>query len=96
MKLSESDLQTLASRGITQEQLEQQLKCFATGFPYLKIYDSARAGAGITVLTDAEQTNASKRWDAYLAEGGRVAKFVPASGAASRMFKALFAFINGE
>ena len=96
MKLSESDLQTLASRGITPEQLEQQLKCFATGFPYLKIYDSARAGAGITVLTDAEQTDASKRWDAYLAEGGRVAKFVPASGAASRMFKALFAFINGE
>lgn len=36
MKLSESDLQTLASRGITQEQLEQQLKCFATGFPYLE------------------------------------------------------------
>ncbi len=31
----------------------------------------------------------------FLADGGDVLKFVPASGAASRMFKALFAFVNG-
>ena len=93
--LNSDDLNTLASRGITPETLQEQLRCFATGFPYLKIYDSARPGQGITVLTDAEQQQASSRWDKFLADGGNVAKFVPASGAASRMFKALFSFVKG-
>lgn len=96
MELTDSDLKTLEARGMKPEQLQQQLDRFSTGFPYLEIYDSARPGEGITVLTDGEQQQASARWDKYLAEGGTVAKFVPASGAASRMFKALFAFVNGE
>ncbi len=36
-----------------------------------------------------------KRWRKYLNDGGEVCKFVPASGAASRMFKALFEFVDG-
>ncbi len=94
--LTDSDMKTLASRGISAEQLQAQVERFVTGFPYLKIYDSARPGEGITVLDDAEQANAVERWDKYLADGGKVTKFVPASGAASRMFKALFAFVDGE
>lgn len=93
--LNESDLQTLKQRGITPDQLQEQIDRFATGFPYLKIYDSARPGEGITVLTSDQEDAAVKRWNEFLTDGGTVTKFVPASGAASRMFKALFSFVDG-
>lgn len=93
--LNESDLRTLDARGITPEQLQEQIDRFKTGFPYLKIYDSARPGHGITVLSEAEENKAVERWNEFLTDGGKVTKFVPASGAASRMFKALFAFVDG-
>ena len=92
MNLSESDLSTLEARGITVADLQTQVDRFITGFPYLKIYDSARPGEGITVLTSDEEAEAIARW----ANGGHVCKFVPASGAASRMFKSLFAFVDGD
>ena len=96
MELNDSDRKMLDNRGITAAELERQLKCFATGFPYLKLVDSARPGKGITVLSADEQAAAVDRWRQYLADGGDVCKFVPASGAASRMFKALFSFVDGE
>lgn len=92
----EEDLALLEQKGITVEQAEEQLKRFATGFPYLKILDVARTGHGITILTEEEQKAAVERWQKYLADGGEVCKFVPASGAASRMFKALFEFVDGD
>ncbi|MDE6540980.1 MAG: DUF4301 family protein [Muribaculaceae bacterium] len=94
--LNNSDLENLALRGISPEQFEAQMKRFATGFPYLRLQDSARPEAGIHVLGEAEQDAAIARWERFLADGGRAAKFVPASGAASRMFKALFAFAEGQ
>ena len=96
MNLSDSDLNTLEARGITPAELQAQVDRFVTGFPYLKIYDSARPGEGITVLSDEDEARAVERWNGFLADGGRVCKFVPASGAASRMFKSLFAFVDGD
>ncbi len=96
MNLTDSDLKTLAERGIRPEQLQSQVDRFVTGFPYLKIHDSARPGEGITVLSENDETRAVERWESYLADGGRVCKFVPASGAASRMFKSLFSFVDGS
>lgn len=94
--LTEKDHASLAKRGVTAEQLQAQVDRFVTGFPYLRIFDSARPGEGITVLTPSQEDEAIKRWDDYLAQGGEVTKFVPASGAASRMFKSLFAFVDGD
>lgn len=94
--LRTEDLELLNSKGITEAQVEAQLKRFQTGFPYLKIVAAARVGEGITRLTDDEEKAAVARWDKYLADGGEVAKFVPASGAASRMFKALFEFVDSD
>ena len=94
--LTNDDLQLLKSRGITEKELQAQVDRFKTGFPYLKIHDSARPGEGITVLSDSQQEEAVARWEQYLADGGTVCKFVPASGAASRMFKALFSFVDGK
>lgn len=94
--LSAEDKVQLTARGVSEEQLLSQVERFKTGFPFLKIYDSARPGEGITVLTPQQEEQAVARWDKYLADGGDVCKFVPASGAASRMFKALFSFVDGS
>lgn len=94
--LRPEDLEFLKTKGISSQQVEDQLARFATGFPYLKIKDVARPGYGITVLSPEEEETACRRWAEYLASGGDVCKFVPASGAASRMFKALFEFVDGD
>lgn len=94
--LSSNDLLFLAQKGISEEKLLEQLSRFKSGFPYLRLESSAKVGHGILRLSDADQDKAIARWDKYLADGGDVCKFVPASGAASRMFKALFAFVNGD
>lgn len=94
-KFRSDDLELLSARGITREQAQNQIDRFTTGFPWLEIIKAARPGDGITVLDDDDETRTIERWRRYLADGGEVYKFVPASGAASRMFKALFEFING-
>lgn len=93
---SESDLKTLAEKGITPEQAQAQLERFKTGFPELTVTGSATVGNGIARLDAAAQEAAEKRWADYLADGGKACKFVPASGAASRMFKSLFGFVDGN
>ena len=96
MTLTPVQLKQLGERGIDTATVEQQLERFSTGFPSLEIEAAATPGNGITILTEAEQEGAEKRWQMYLADGGTVVKFVPASGAASRMFKALFEFADGD
>ena len=93
--LRPEDLELLKSKGISEAEVESQLQRFVTGFPYLKINDAARVGAGIFRLDDEEIDAALERWSEYLEHGGEVCKFVPASGAASRMFKALFEYVDG-
>lgn len=93
---SDSDLRTLKEKGIAPEAAQKQLDRFKTGFPILEIVDSATIGHGIVSLDAEAQTAAEKRWSEYLADGGSACKFVPASGAASRMFKSLFAFVDSD
>ena len=90
------DLQQLAAKGITPEQAEQQLKQFSDGFPFLKLRAAAAKGAGIMAPADTECQAYVEAWNAYKAEGHHITKFVPASGAASRMFKAMFEFRDGD
>ncbi len=92
--LTDNDKKLLKSKNITLEQLNDQLKRFTTGFPYLKLVGSAGAGAGIKVLSASQEEDAIEAWRQYISNGGDVMKFVPASGAASRMFKALYEFAN--
>lgn len=94
--LSEKDLKQIAAKGITAEQLQQQLDDFKHGFPFLRIEAAAGVGRGILAPTDDERDAYIKKWEQYKAEGHKIVKFVPASGAASRMFKNMFAFLNGD
>lgn len=92
--IQESDLNQLTAKGISEEQVEEQLAIFEKGFPYLEITGSASVGNGITVIPADKQPAYLTAWDKYLAGQHKIMKFVPASGAASRMFKDLFAFLN--
>ncbi len=94
MNLSEKDLKQIAQRGITPEQIETQLHQFETGFPFLRLEAAAAVGNGIMAPTEEERKKYVAAWQAYKAQGRRVVKFVPASGAASRMFKNMFAFVD--
>ncbi len=94
--LSQQDLTLLKNKGITVEKFESELESFKKGFPYLKLHSAASVKHGISVLTEAEQTKYLKTWDRYLIGEHKVIKFVPASGAASRMFKDLFEFLNSS
>ena len=85
--LSEQHSQQIQARGIAVETFETQLENFKKGFPYLTIEAAATPAKGIKVLSDQEQQKYIAVADGYK---GNVCKFVPASGAATRMFKDLF------
>lgn len=94
--LEEKDLKQLQSKGISEQQIETQIKQFETGFPFLKIEAPASIGQGI-IAPSAEEADAYvKAWEDYKASGKKIVKFVPASGAASRMFKDVFSFVDAE
>ena len=90
------DLKLLAAKGISEQQILHQLEQFREGFPYLKLRAAAAIGNGIVAPTDAECQALVEAWNDYKAEGHRITKFVPASGAASRMFKNMFEFRDGD
>jgi hypothetical protein len=93
--LTVQDQEQLKTKGITEEAVAKQLNYFKEGFPYTKVIRAATIGDGIIRLdNDALQRyvqqyeQQSKRLQIY--------KFVPASGAASRMFKSIFAYVDSE
>ena len=94
--LKKEDLKQIQDKGISEEQINRQLEDFKRGFPYLKLEGAATPTKGVIVLDKDACEDACRTWQRYQTEGHKVVKFVPASGAASRMFKDLFAFLNGS
>ncbi|MBR6181275.1 MAG: DUF4301 family protein [Prevotella sp.] len=94
--LSQEDLRQIESKGITEKQIETQLEEFKTGFPFLKLEAAAAIGKGIIAPEEDELKAYVKAWEDYKASGKDIVKFVPASGAASRMFKDMFAFLSAD
>lgn len=94
--LTQQDKELLAKKGISEAQIAEQLACFEKGFPYLKLEAAASLEHGIIAPDGAERQTYIAAWNTYKQCGKKVLKFVPASGAASRMFKNLFEFVSGE
>ncbi len=90
---TEQDLQQIADHGLTPAQVETQLENFRRGFPWLNVVRAASPADGIVILDAAQADAAVARYEKAAANLG-VVKFVPASGAATRMFKELFEFVN--
>lgn len=89
---TKEDIAQIQSRGSSVQTVEEQVERFKKGFPWLKIVAPATPAKGIAVLDDAAADAAVKYYES--AEINGKCKFVPASGAASRMFKDLFSGLD--
>lgn len=85
----------ILAQGMDPETVASQIENFKNGFPFLKITAPATPGHGIRVLSEAELAQFKQTYPSKAAQLD-VVKFVPASGAASRMFKDLFSFLDGD
>ena len=85
---SPKDNQQIEERGASLRQVKEQIEHFKNGFPWMKIVGPATPQRGIVVMDE----DAVKAAEAYYknAQVNGKSKFVPASGAASRMFKDMF------
>jgi hypothetical protein len=91
--LSEKDLAQLSKRGISTAEINQQLDFFKSGFPWMNLEKSASIGNGIFQFTDEQRKEFVDRFD-QKKSALSILKMVPASGAATRMFKSLFEFLS--
>jgi hypothetical protein len=87
---SDKDKQQISQRGSELNTVLAQIENFKKGFPFLNIREAASVDNGIIRLTSENLQKRMALYDEKVAAGTVPLKFVPASGAASRMFKALF------
>ncbi len=87
---STKDKKQIEARGSHLGTVLAQIENFKNGFPYLQIEEAASVDQGILSLSEQEIKKNITYYDERINNGVRPIKFVPASGAASRMFKALF------
>lgn len=83
----------LKREGISETQIEFQLEDFKKGFPFAELERPARPGDGIQQI-DQDQANELRQLFKIIGSEQKIHRFVPASGAATRMFKSLFAFLD--
>ena len=94
--MNEKDLQQIAERNVTEEQVERQVAQLKRGTAFVKLMRPATIGDGILRMSAEQVASMSQAYDEDK-EFYQFTKFVPASGAASRMFKDLFSFVeSGE
>ncbi|MBO7235900.1 MAG: DUF4301 family protein [Alistipes sp.] len=87
------EISQIEARGISVAEVERQIENFRKGFPSLPVVRAASGGDGILQLSDDEIKAAEELYKSRTTKL-RTIKFVPASGAATRMFKELFEYIN--
>lgn len=92
-EFSTPDTEQIKTHGLTPEIVAQQLADFVCGFPYANITRPATVGDGIIELSDIDITRYAEKYTAAQTTK-KIVKFVPASGAATRMFRDLFEFLN--
>jgi hypothetical protein len=93
------DLEDIRSRGIPPDQASDQIEIFKRGLPFIRLLRPCTVEEGITALDDQDIKRLSRIYEKACLSG-RAVKFVPASGAASRMFKLLLNkkddYLNGS
>ena len=93
MKFTQNDLQQINTKGISIDDVEAQIALFKSEIPFANIAKAATIGNGIIGLSDTCIDENVSRFDDGKDDLDLV-KFVPASGAATRMFKFLYKFLK--
>ncbi len=91
-KFSAQDLQQIASLGLTEADVQHQIDNFRQGFPKTELVEAATVDNGGILRLSDEEINRYASIYATASQGKKILKFVPASGAATRMFKDLYSF----
>ena len=92
---TDNDLREIEAQGLTIDEVHRQLGLFKMPKPFLKLAGPCIAGDGITVFDPEKRTSLTEIYETGGA-GHNSVKFVPASGAASRMFKVLLRYLHQE
>ena len=90
---TDKDIKQIQAKGIDVSCVENQLGKFKTGFPFLPVTAPATIGNGIIRLNEDQVKEYGLLYDKEKVQLDPV-KFVPASGAATRMFKSLFSYLD--
>lgn len=88
---NKKDINQIKSKGLTIENIEKQIAYFKSDFPFIKLKAAAIPGNGLKTYNEEEIIELAAYFDRKY-QDYEILKFVPASGAASRMFKHLFEF----
>lgn len=92
---SNKDIEQINAHGLSENEVLERLKRFSIGFPPTKIVRAATPNDGIMIADEQTRENYNAFYDKYV-RNIKTAKFVPASGAASRMFKDLYEYSESE
>lgn len=90
---TDSDLKQINERGSDLAVVNHQIENFKKGFNFLKLEKAATPSDGIIVLNQNEIDTLIDLYNQQ-SQQKQIVKFVPASGAASRMFKLLYEFLE--
>lgn len=93
MNFTPQDIRQFQAHGLSPEAVSRQLRFFELGTAFAHLERPATLGDGIRKLTEDEQAQSVEFFDQNL-RNLKVVKFVPASGAATRMFKFLHSFLQ--
>ncbi|MEM7084883.1 MAG: DUF4301 family protein, partial [Bacteroidota bacterium] len=91
--LTEKDIKQIENYGLSLQEVYQQLEIFRRGIPYANIVTTASVGNGIKQISKVEQQRLESSYERKK-DKLDVVKFVPASGAATRMFQFLHEFLD--
>lgn len=91
---TQNDEKLIEKRGSLIEEVNQQIENFRTGFPFLAVTEAASVKNGILRIDEENISSYVKEFDDAAHSYLSLIKFVPASGAASRMFKSLFSALE--
>ena len=93
MSITEKDIKLIKSKGLTVEGIETQIESFKREIPFVSLRSAATFNNGILKFSQHYQSELAKLYESKSLSLDTI-KFVPASGAATRMFKDLFRFLD--
>lgn len=88
---SQKDIEQIKAYGLSVDEVENQIINFIKGFPFVKLHQNVSKGNGLLDMSEAEIDNTIRYYEENKSKHF-ILKFVPCSGAATRMFKDLIEF----
>jgi len=93
MEFTKNDIDYITNHGLTIEEVNRQIEILKSGMKFVELLRPATIDDGIIELTVDKKLYYKNKFekDQYFYT---ITKFVPASGAATRMFKALYQYLD--